>query len=535
MKYFLVLTVILLTGSVQAEAYDFEVDGIYYEITSFKDLTCGVAQGENEYEGDIVIPAQVEYNNRLLKVQEIRSRAFNLCSSLTSIEIPNSVTVIGEDAFSYCSKLTSIEIPNSVTKISKRAFVDCVRLSSINIPNSVIEIGDGAFYGCQSLTSIEIPNSVTVIGKSAFNTCTSLTTVTLPNSVTKIGSEAFMRCTSLTSIEIPNSVTGIGDNAFEGCSSLTSIEIPNSVISIGYEVFIGCSSLTSVELSTSLSCIQNGVFSGCKSLTSITIPGSVISIEPLAFNECSALKDVNLSNGLKSIYHMAFAYCVSLQSITIPGSVTKFGNKYFHLEYSSPFFGCNSLKEVNFLYGPDKLEILIEGDDDNHPGSGGGWFDFFYHLEKMFIDRTFDCKSFYNWHISCQSKMIPLPNIRELYIGEHIQSLDIRNIETCENLEKIRCYSEVPPSCKKFSNKQYMNVMVEVPYAALEAYRYVPVWGDFWNLQGFEPTGIEDLETEEPEKSIIGRFDLNGNPVDDGNKGITIIRFSDGSAEKVIL
>lgn len=101
-KYIFMLTVMLVAGSMQSEAFDFEVDGIRYEVTSLKDFTCGVVAGGKKYEGDIVIPSQVEYNNRHLKVKEIRSRAFLGCLSLTSIEIPNSVTTIGDDAFSLC-------------------------------------------------------------------------------------------------------------------------------------------------------------------------------------------------------------------------------------------------------------------------------------------------------------------------------------------------------------------------------------------------------------------------------------------------
>ncbi len=87
----------------------------------------------------------------------------------------HSVTSIGECAFEDCSNLTSIEIPNSVTSIGECAFEDCSNLTSIEIPSSVTSIGKGAFFGCSSLTSIVIPNSVTNIGAYAFSDCSSLT------------------------------------------------------------------------------------------------------------------------------------------------------------------------------------------------------------------------------------------------------------------------------------------------------------------------------------------------------------------------
>ncbi len=148
--------------------------------------------------------------------------------SATSVVIPDTynglpVKEIGNEAFDDCDSLTSIEIPNSVTTIGNSAFSVCTSLTSIEIPNSVTTIGNEAFYWCTSLTSIEIPNSVTTIGHSAFFNCYSLTSIGIPNSVTTIGSYVFYSCDSLTSIEIPNSVTTIGGREFSYCDSLTDI------------------------------------------------------------------------------------------------------------------------------------------------------------------------------------------------------------------------------------------------------------------------------------------------------------------------
>ena len=104
----------------------------------------------------------------------IGDRAFGNCSSLTSIDIPSSVTSIGGSAFQECSSLASIDIPNSVTKIEGYTFCACTALTSITIPNSVTSIGNEAFRGCTGLTSITIPNSVTSIGSQAFYNCTKL-------------------------------------------------------------------------------------------------------------------------------------------------------------------------------------------------------------------------------------------------------------------------------------------------------------------------------------------------------------------------
>ena len=90
------------------------------------------------------------------------------------------VTSIGTSAFQGCSGLTNISIPNSVASIDDYAFYACTSLTNITIPSSVTSMGIGAFYNCSSLTSIAIPNSVTSIGIQTFYACSSLTNITIP-------------------------------------------------------------------------------------------------------------------------------------------------------------------------------------------------------------------------------------------------------------------------------------------------------------------------------------------------------------------
>ena len=218
--------------------------------------------------------------------------AFSGCSSLTSVNIPSSVTEIGQSAFSGCSSLTSVNIPSSVTKIGQSAFSDCSSLTNINIPSSVTEIGYEVFYFCSSLTSVNIPSSVTKIGDKVFEGCTSLTSINIPSSVTKIGGEVFSGCSSLTSVNIPSSVRRIGYEAFYNCTSLTSVNIPSSVIWIDRAAFSNCSSLTNVNIPSSVTRIGNEVFSGCSSLTSVNIPSSMAEIGEKAFYDCKGLKSI---------------------------------------------------------------------------------------------------------------------------------------------------------------------------------------------------------------------------------------------------
>ena len=192
--------------------------------------------------------------------------AFHGCSSLTSINIPSSVTEIGRDAFWGCHSLTSINIPSSVTEIGGYAFWDCSSLTSINIPSSVTSIGEVAFGHCSSLTSVNIPSSVIEIEWRAFEDCSSLTSINIPSSVTEIESWTFGWCSSLTSVNIPSSVTYIGKGAFQDCISLTSVNIPSSVTEIEENAFSGCRGLRSIYVyAETVPSTVAGAFEGCDS------------------------------------------------------------------------------------------------------------------------------------------------------------------------------------------------------------------------------------------------------------------------------
>lgn len=158
--------------------------------------------------------------------ETIGGASFWQCSSLISINVPDSVTSIGGDAFNNCG-ISEINIPEGITKIEANTFRGCIKLSSITIPESVTSIGSSAFAFCSGLTSITIPSKVTIIDEYAFEACDSITSIIIGASVTSIGGYAFRNCDSLTRITIPASVTSIGALAFDGCESLTSVTFEN--------------------------------------------------------------------------------------------------------------------------------------------------------------------------------------------------------------------------------------------------------------------------------------------------------------------
>ena len=421
--------------------------------------------------------------------------AFSGCTGLTSIEIPNSVTSIGYKAFSDCKGLTSVEIsdiaawcgisfdgddsnplsyahnlylngelvtnleiPNSVTSIGNYAFRGCSGLTSIVIPTSVISIGDHAFELCTGLTSVEIPNSVTSIGSSAFYYCSSLKSVEILNSVTSIGDHAFAYCEGLIRVTFGNSVTSIGEYAFMHCEGLTSVEIPNSVTSIGSRAFIYCYGLTSVQIPTSVTSIGSYAFYRCDRLKTLVlnieelnpylmegwkymsyftddikvnkieylfngstiknliIPMGMERIVDYAFYKSEVLESVTFPDGFKEIGKAAFKDCPNLYNMQLPSSLTTLGDE--------AFAGCLSIYEVNL---PSTLTSM-----------GAGCFKGCQDLEKVTFAEGMTAIGDDTFNGCTRLQAAPLPNsITSIGDNAFYGCTGLQNVVFPENLERI--------------------------------------------------------------------------------------------------
>ena len=230
-------------------------------------------------------------------------------SKVKSVTITGNVTGIVENAFSGCSNLTQVTITaNGITSIGMVAFQNTKSLTTIEIPASVTTIGNAAFAGSGISTftvakggssfktdtdskglltsdgktlvlfapkatgSYTIPDGVETIGPYSFES-SALTSIVIPSSVKTIGESAFFR-SALTSIEIGEAVETIGEGAFT-LSALTSIVIPESVETIGKAAFSQSSVLTTVTFEgTTAPTIGTGIFGNCPNLASILVPAS---------------------------------------------------------------------------------------------------------------------------------------------------------------------------------------------------------------------------------------------------------------------
>ena len=418
--------------------------------------------------GDLVIPEKVTCNKTTYKVTSIGEEAFEF-SDLTSVNLPNSITRIGEEAFYGCRNLTSIVIPNCVSIIGPYAFDECEALASITIPSGLTIIESGVFGGCKALSSITIPENVNSIGGEAFMECEALSSIAIPNSVTMIGNYAFNNCCNLTSITIPNSVSRIEPGVFGGCKALSSIIIPESVNYIGKGAFLGCESLSSVTIPNNVASIDPYAFSGCTNLNSISvsegntrydsrnncnaiietssatiiqgcintkIPESIISIGEGAFSECDKLTSIIIPNSVTNIGENAFANCKGLSSINIPNSICEIGNLAFmeceNLNSVTISNGVNSIGEQAFV-GCKKLSSIIIPQSVLSIGEGA--FNYCTGLTSVIIQNPYFSFEFGKVFIGCE-KLLP-QNVVYQINGDNMPAFEGNVFSSYQNANDI--------------------------------------------------------------------------------------------------
>ena len=344
---------------------------------------------------DIVIAST--YLN--LPVKEIVESAFDGCTEITSVILPDSIVKIGDYAFNYCFALNSVNIPDSVTYIGDYAF-SVTDITSVTIPAGVTYIGEGAFSCCYDLASVNvsadntkyqsidgdlyskdgytiyayaigknnssftfaIPEGVTTISESAFNGCGLLRSITIPASVTEIGAYAFSGC-GFDSVTIPSGVRKIADYAFSGCVYLKSVVIHDLVSSVGNYAFEGCSNLVDVTIGNSVISIGEYAFNGCCSIKSLILP-SVMTIGKNAFSGCEDLESLSMARTTKTIGESAFSNCTSLTSVVIPDDVESIGKCAFRFctALTSVTIGNSiTIIETMAFQGCTNLETIVMG------------------------------------------------------------------------------------------------------------------------------------------------------------------------------
>ena len=310
----------------------------------------GVLTSYTGYQSYIEIPETVT---------SIGDGAFKNNTHIRFVYMTDSVTSIGNEAFEGCTNLCEITFSKNINSIGYDAFYDCSSLIGVEIPSNVTEIASSTFYNCSDLSYVGIPDTVTNIGGGAFDGCSALNEITLPKYITTIGSYAFYGCTGLKSITIPKTLESCGAWIFQN-TGITKAEIEDGATSVVGSLFSGCTTLEDVIIPDTVTNIGGGAFDGCSSLSSIDIPDSVTSIDFSAFDGCSALNEITLPKYITTIGSYAFYGCTGLKSITIPKTLESCGSSIFkntcitkaEIEdgatsvVGSLFSGCTTLEDV---------------------------------------------------------------------------------------------------------------------------------------------------------------------------------------------
>ena len=267
----------------------------------------------------------------------IPEHLFHKNSTLTSVEIPDTVTEISRYAFAQTG-LENIELPSSVTTLQYEIFSGG-NLLQISIPDSVTGMGNAIFQNCSKLQKVKLPKARYNISDYTFAGCTSLEEIQLPKTVTTIWPHAFDGCSSLKKVEWSDCLESIKDNAFKGCTSLTEIVIPNTVRELGNEAFRNCDGLEKIVIPNSVTTIGNGVLYDCDSLTNISVGAGISKLSESCFEHCDNLEKIVLPYTIKSIDKSAFKECIALKEITIPRNTSSIGTSVFSYPAKMTIYG----------------------------------------------------------------------------------------------------------------------------------------------------------------------------------------------------
>ena len=239
-------------------------------------------------------------------------------ANITSIEIDDNVTYIGNYAFYSCNKITDekTKLPEKLEEIGEGAFKKC-KVKSVDLPSMVKSVGKEAFAE-SSLRSVSLPASLQYLPERTFADSYYLNEVTFSKGLKEIGKEAFYCCLGLNSVDIPEGVTSVADKAFAWCGAYKTFGSSYS-----------CSNFRKVTLPSTLSTIGASAFSNCQVLQSINIPEGITEIQDNTFEYCYQLSSIIIPKGIKKIGNRTFAHNQSLKTITFSWNAPQIDSKAF--------------------------------------------------------------------------------------------------------------------------------------------------------------------------------------------------------------
>lgn len=456
-----------------------------------------------------------------LEMPAIGDRMFYNCKSLKRIGIPEKVTSIGQYAFKECTALTEITFGENIVKVGDNAFQNCTALSTINYNNTNYETGaeywHDVFDGCTGLQTINIAENVTDICPLIFNGCSGenvilnynaknasisfsekqidgtsvlftafaliggLKTVNISNSVESICHGAFENAREVENLNIGENVTYIGNYAFASCHNLKNVEMPNNIGWLGTNIFKDCISLETVKLSEYKDVITDSMFYGCSSLHTITMSERLLRIEKYAFGYNTSLVNFTIPDEVIEIGSSVFENCTALESVTIGRDLSVMANDAYK--------GCSNLKTV-YMNAVNCIEM----------GTGVKIG------QRVLVKSPFE---------SC---------IETIIFGEDVTNVPEYAFYYASQLKEITCKSVVPPTCvaSAFQNADKTTCRLLVPPGTIALYQAADVWKDFYNIEEYGSSSINDIEYELDETSSTEYYNLQGVRIHSPERGVYI-------------
>lgn len=508
---------------------DYTIDGVKYRTLSLKDKYVGITGNNPKYSGDINVPAEVEIEGSKYKVVEVGCYAFDGCTALNSVVLPETILGINDyafrkstikaldlpadlrfihqGAFNAAPELESIVIPSKITRIENIIFQNAPKLKTVTIPSSVTFLGPSTFAGCTGLTDVIGGENLTFISSGCFNGATSLTGFKFSENVDSIETKAFYG-TGINFTEIPKKIRVLPSYAFQQCYNLKNVVMGDQVVEIGSNVFSECKSLEKIRMSNNIRKMSTNcflkdsllseviwekipmttfpsyTFSGCVSLKSFVLPEGIQIIGNGAFQGCQSMTEIKLPSTLTGIAINGF-YNSGLTEVEVPEGVTQMGVRVFAMcanlkkavlpnsikEISqSTFASCPSLTEVTF--GKDVTAFMPQVFQDC---TG---------LKTIKLPAklaTIGKQCFYN----CAA-------LEEIVIPDSVNKIDAKCFTGCEALKNVISLPMVPPVIvdDTFDQTTYDTATLNVPEGTFDAYHAATGWKLFKKGQ----TEVEEVE-----------------------------------------
>eukprot|EP00980_Cylindrotheca_fusiformis_P017193 scaffold5294_cov129-Cylindrotheca_fusiformis.AAC.3 len=250
-------------------------------------------------------------------VREIPIEAFANCYALVHVQLPVTLTRIGDVAFGSCRELKCVQFVAEEGSLETSSTNEDSEEGTIMFPETLLQVGEAAFQFCDHLRKVIVCSASTQLCLGAFRGCCGLRSAELPDGLQVIEQEVFSACESLSLVNMPSSLIEIGAYALSGCS-IETLHIPPTVATIGEGAFSWCSRLKHIKLPPTLERIEKCMLAGCEGLEYIEIPPTVAFIGQCAFVKCESLSHLRIPPSLDRMTHWALEKCGNLLSIELP-------------------------------------------------------------------------------------------------------------------------------------------------------------------------------------------------------------------------